>query len=83
MHKVNWFGLYWIAWLLMFLVPEFWALMFYPADTLSEETWGLEQLSITHPFDVAQWTAIHWITAIVVWGLFAWLAVHLPFGLLR
>jgi hypothetical protein len=28
------------------------------------------------------WTDVHWLIAGIVWGLFLWLSLHLPFGLL-
>lgn len=84
MHtKVNWFGLYWLAWILMFLVPELWWVFKNSANTLSEEYWGLEQLNLSHPFEVWNWTWQHWVLAFLVWFLFGWLSIHLPFGLAR
>jgi hypothetical protein len=29
------------------------------------------------------WTDVHWLIAGIVWGLFLWLSLHIPFGLLR
>lgn len=81
--RVTWFGLYWIAWIVAFLVPEIYWLFKDPANTLSEEVWGLEQLSLTRPFALGAWTWEHWAIALLVWFLFGWLSVHFPFGLLR
>ena len=80
--KPNTFLVYWIFWLAAFIVPELWAVLVYKPDTLSDEVWGIEQLSLAHPY-FAGWTPAHWAIAIIVWGLFGWLSVHLPFGLLR
>lgn len=80
---VTWFGLYWIGWLLAFLIPEFYWLWKNSANTLSEEVWGIEQLSLSRPFDLGIWTWEHWVLALLVWGLFGWLSLHFPFGLLR
>lgn len=74
------FVIYWAAWIGMFLAAEIPAAIWKPAWTLSEETWGLEHLDTAHPFDVAAWTPVHWVIALTVWGLFAWLSLHLPFG---
>jgi len=52
-------------------------------NTISGEVWGLEHLDLAHPLDFAAWTPLHWAIAVVVWSLFAWLSVHLPFGWLR
>lgn len=81
--KLTWFGLYWVGWLLAFLIPELYMVVTNPANTLSEEVWSLEGLNTHQPFDFAMWTGVHWAVAIVVWGLFLWLSLHLPFGLLR
>ena len=81
--KPNTFLVYWIFWLAAFIVPELWAVFAYKPDTLSDEVWGIEQLSLSHPYVFSQWTPAHWIAAIIVWGLFGWLSVHLPFGLLK
>lgn len=77
---VNVFALYWAGWLVAFLVPELWAAFNKPSYTLSEEVWSIEHLSMAHPFDVAAWTPLHWVFALLVWGLFGWLSFHLPFG---
>jgi hypothetical protein len=76
------FAIYWGVWITMFLVPEIVAVFRNPADTLSDNWWALEHLSVTRPY-FTDWTWQHWAMASVVWGLFAWLSVHLPFGLLR
>lgn len=80
---LNWFSFYWLAWLLAFLVPELWAVYVNPPDTLSETIWALENLNTAQPFDFAMWTDVHWVVASVVWLLFLWLSLHMPFGLLR
>lgn len=74
-------GAFWISWLAFgFLVPELYGVIVNPADTLSDNVWHLEALDLGHPFDFAAWTPLHFAVAIVVWLLFAWLSVHIPFG---
>lgn len=80
-YKLEPFAIYWAVWILMFLVPELTALAVKPGDSLSDNWWAIEKLSISHP--LANWTWQHWLMAAIVWGLFAWLSVHLPFGWLR
>lgn len=74
---------YWALWLLAFIIPELWAVFANHNYTLSDTVWTLEGIDLRQPFDFPMWTATHWAIAGVVWGLFAWLSVHLPFGLLR
>lgn len=75
---------YWLAWIAAFLAPElYWVFAGPAANTLSEELWGMEHLNKAQPFDFTMWTNVHWIVASVVWLLFLWLSLHLPFGLLR
>jgi hypothetical protein len=81
--KLNWLNLYWLAWIIAFLVPELWAVFNAPRYTLSDTVWALEQVSFKQPFDFGMWTDTHWLLAGIVWGLFAWLSLHIPFGLLR
>lgn len=77
-------GAYWVAWIAFgFLAPELYGLTVNTRDTLSWNTWGLEHLNFGHPFDFATWTPLHWATAIVIWLLFGWLSLHIPFALLR
>jgi hypothetical protein len=80
----NW-GWYWLAWMFAgFLVPELYCLvMNIHLGPLSNNVWSWEDLNFAHPFDFASWTPAHWGLAILVWGLFAWLSIHLPFGLAR
>lgn len=77
------FTWYWGLWVLAFLIPEVYWLIANPAGTLSDTTWSIEQLNMQQPFDFGMWTATHWTVAVVVWVLWAWLSVHLPFGMLR
>lgn len=77
-------GAYWICWIVFgFLLPEIYGLIFNTNDTLSENVWRLEHLNFGHPFDFASWTPLHYAVALVVWGLFLWLSLHLPFGLVK
>lgn len=75
---------YWALWLVLgFLVPELYFVATNPAGTLSDTVWSFENLNASQPFDFAMWTSTHWAVALTVWLLFAWLSLHLPFGLLR
>jgi hypothetical protein len=83
-QHVTLFGLYWLGWILAFLVPElYWLFNGSFGNTLSDEVWSLEALDKAQPFDFAMWTGTHWAIAVLVWLLFLWLSLHLPFGLLR
>ena len=81
--RLTWFSYYWLAWILAFLIPELYWLWVNHSNTLSDETWALENLNLNQPYDFPMWTATHWTIAISVWLLFLWLSLHLPFGLLR
>jgi hypothetical protein len=81
--RLTWWGAYWAAWIVFFLIPELYWVFVNSANTLSRETWALEQVNLSQPFDFGMWTGVHWAIAIVVWLLFLWLSLHLPFGLLR
>ena len=71
-------GAYWLAWIFAgFLAPELYGLATVTARTLSRNTWALEHLDFGHPLDFAEWTWLHWLVAIVVWGLAVWLSGHL------
>lgn len=80
---LGWPSLYWGVWILMFLGYELYWLFVNPDYTLSDTVWSLEGLNFRQPFDFAMWTDVHWAIAGTVWVLFAWLSLHLPFGLLR
>ena len=81
---MNGWSWYWLFWMFGgFLGPELYALFTNARDTLSENVWHLEDLNEAQPFDFAMWTSVHWLVAVLVLGLFLWLALHLPFGLLR
>lgn len=81
-HVTVW-GWFWLQWILQALIVEFYWLSVNTANTLSRQTWGIEHADLAHPFDFAEWTPIHWAIAITLWSLFAWLSLHLPFGILR
>lgn len=74
---------YWLAWIAAFLIPELYFVFTNPTGTLSDTVWAFEHLDNSQPYDFAMWTGTHWTAAILVWLLFAWLSLHLPFGLLR
>lgn len=80
---LNWLNLYWAMWLVAFIVPELWAVFTAPRYTLSDTVWAIENLDFAKPFDFQMWTDVHWAIAGIVWGLFLWLSLHIPFGLLR
>jgi hypothetical protein len=76
-------GWYWIGVLVLIAGPGiYWAIV-NSANTISSQVWDLEKLDLAHPLDFANWTPLHWAIAIVVWGLFLWLSLYLPFGWLR
>lgn len=79
-----WYDLVWAAWILWFLFFELYAVFTgYSPGTLSDTVWTFEHLNTSQPFDFSMWTDTHWALAALVWALFAWLSLHLPFGLLR
>jgi len=80
---LTWFSFYWLGWILAFLIPEFYWLFNNHLNTLSDNVWSVEQINLAQPFDFPMWTATHWAVALLVWGLFLWLSLHFPFGLLR
>lgn len=81
-HVTAW-GYFWLAWVLVALAVEGYWLAVNTANTLSRQIWGLEQLDLSHPLDFAEWTPLHYLIAFVLWGLFAWLSVHLVFAWIR
>jgi hypothetical protein len=81
--NLTWLNAYWGLWLAMFLVPELYWLFTNARYTLSETVWTLENLNTSQPFDFPMWTDLHWALACLVWALFLWLSLHLPFGMLR
>jgi hypothetical protein len=81
-HVTAW-GWFWLAWALTALAVELYWVAVNAANTLSRQVWGLERLSFAHPLDLATWTPLHYLIAIVLWGFFAWLSVHLVFGWIR
>jgi len=78
---LNILNAYWALWLLAFVVPELLAVFNNARYTLSDTVWTIEGLNQTQPFDIAMWSNLHWMIAGVVWGLFLWLSLHIPFGL--
>lgn len=81
-QHLTWLNAYWAAWLAAFLGMEFWAIFNAPRYTLSDTVWAIENLNHSQPFDFQMWTDVHWLIAGIVWALFLWLSLHLPFGLL-
>lgn len=82
-EHLTWLNLYWAGWIVAFLVPELYAVFNAPRYTLSDTVWMIENLNLSQPFDFQMWSDTHWLIAGIVWGLFLWLSLHLPFGLLR
>lgn len=81
-HVTAW-GWFWLAWILAGTGVELYWVAVRSANTLSRQLWGVEKLDFAHPLDFSTWTPLHWILAIVLWGLFAWFSVHFPFGYIR
>lgn len=82
MIKLGFFTWYWAMWLAAFLGPELYFVFTNPAGTLSDTVWDIENVNHAQPFDFAMWTDVHWAVALIVWLLFLWLSLHIPFGLL-
>lgn len=79
---LTWLNLYWAGWLAAFLGMELWAVATATRYTLSDTLWAIENVNLKSPFDFQMWTDVHWAIAGCVWGLFLWLSIHIPFGLL-
>ena len=83
-YHLNGWSWYWASWIgIGFLAPELYWVFTNSANTLSATAWSVENLDLAQPLDLPMWTATHWSVAILVWLLFAWLSVHIPFGFLR
>ena len=77
-------GWYWITWFFGgFGIYEGWGLIFNTQDTLSWQFWGLEQINFADPMNFANWTPVHWVIALMIFGLLFWLSFHLVFGIWR
>lgn len=77
-------GVYWLAWFTIgFGIPEAVALVRNVKDTLSYQIWGLEHINFSDPLNFANWTPVHWILAILLFGFTIWLGVHMIFGVWR
>lgn len=76
-------GYVWLAWIAFGAIFEIFDLVYHIPWTLSRNTWAIEHLDMKHPLMFAEWTPLHWGIAIVLWSLFLWLSLHLPFGWLR
>jgi hypothetical protein len=81
-HVTAW-GWFWLAWILAAFGVELYWLAVDTANTLSHQLWGIERLDLAHPLYLSEWTPLHWILALGIWGLFGWLSIHLPFGYAR
>lgn len=81
-HVTAW-GWVWLAWLCAGGAVEGYWLAVNTANTLSRQVWGVENLDLAHPLDLSEWTWLHITLTLVLWGFFAWLSVHFPFGYLR
>lgn len=81
-HVTAW-GWFWLTWVFVGLGVELYWVAVNAANTLSRQIWGVEHLDLSHPLQFSTWTPFHWILATLLWGFFAWLSVHFPFGFLR
>jgi hypothetical protein len=81
-HVTAW-GYFWLAWMLTALGVELYWIFVNSANTLSVQIWGIERIDLAHPLDFAEWTPLHIIITLILWGFFAWLSVHFPFGYIR
>lgn len=79
-RSVTAWGWYWLFVLVLILGPELYWVFVKSQNTISDNIWAIERLDWNHPFEFATWTPVHWIIAVVIWGLFAWLSLHIPFG---
>lgn len=78
-HVTAW-GWFWLIWLGAGIgVETYWAIV-KSVNTLSYQWWGVEMLNPAHPLDFADWTWLHIALTLALWGLLAWLSLHLPFG---
>ena len=78
---MNLWSAYYLGVFSLFLGPELYWVFVNAKNTLSDQWWALEGLNHSHPY-FTQWTDVHWLVALMVWALFLWLSLHLPFGLL-
>lgn len=81
-HVTAW-SKFWLVWAMTGGAVEIYWLAVNTANTLSRQIWGAEQLDFAHPLDFAEWTPLHIALTLVLWGFFAWLSVHFPFGYIR
>lgn len=81
-HVTAW-GKFWVVWAMTGGAVEVYWLIANTANTLSRQIWGAEHLDFAHPLDLAEWTPLHIVLTLVLWGFFAWLSVHFPFGYIR
>ena len=79
----NWASLYWLGWVAAgFGGPEAWAIVSgHPENTLSAQVWRILDTIARQPMSAWAWQ--HWVGAVVLLVLFAWLSVHFAFGWLR
>lgn len=81
--QITAWGWFWTSFFGVGLAVEVYWLIVNSANTLSRQIWGVERLDLAHPLDFGEWTPFHWILSLLLWGGFAWLSVHFPFGYLR
>lgn len=82
----NDWSIYWLClvggFIALFLPVELVALATgHNENTLSAQFWRLGDVVAHQP--ISQWAPEHWVMAVIVVLLFAWLAVHFAFGVLR
>jgi hypothetical protein len=82
--RVSGWGWYWLAWFILgFGGPEAYWLAVNARNTLSDQFWGIEKISLANPFDFADWTWLHYTLASIFAAGLTWLFFHLIFGMWR
>lgn len=83
MNKIDGWGFYYIAWVVIGFLPYelYWAFV-NPNNTLSDQWRDIERLDAHGPlYDILDWGWPHWALAILLAVFFGWLFVHLIFGI--
>lgn len=83
LSRVTAWGWFWLAYVHVGFAVELYWVFVNSANTMSAQIWGMEQLDVAHPLDLAEWTSLHWLISVTLWIFFLWLSLHFPFGYLR